>query len=99
MIEAVQGLDEPYRAVVVHRFFDALTVAEIAALGGDPEDTVRTRIRRALARLRERLDETHGGDRRAWTAGTCVGVFFRPARARLVICITTRISRRTRRIG
>jgi RNA polymerase sigma-70 factor (ECF subfamily) len=68
VIEAVRGLDEPYRSVVVHRFFEGLTVAEIAALGESPEDTVRTRIRRALAKLRERLDESHGGDRRRWMA-------------------------------
>jgi hypothetical protein len=36
---------------------------------GVPAETVRTRVRRALERLREALDATHGGDRRGWCVG------------------------------
>ncbi|MEM7264222.1 MAG: carboxypeptidase-like regulatory domain-containing protein, partial [Planctomycetota bacterium] len=31
-----------------------------------PVDTVRTRLKRALGRIEQRLDKKHGGDRRAW---------------------------------
>lgn len=65
---AVGALDEPYRAVILLRFFEGLTHAEIAARLGLPLATVRTRQQRALARLRDRLDRELGG-REAWSVG------------------------------
>jgi len=47
--DAVVALDEPYRSVVLLRYFDALTARDIAARQGVPIETVRTRIKRALA--------------------------------------------------
>jgi RNA polymerase sigma factor (sigma-70 family) len=67
LVAAVQRLDEPYRATIVRRFFDGATAQEIASEQGIPVDTVRTRIRRGLERLRGMLDETAGG-RAAWSA-------------------------------
>lgn len=68
LLDAVGALPEPYRTVVVHRFLDGRSVAAIAAAAGEPEGTVRTRLRRALQHLRARLDEDHGGDGQAWRA-------------------------------
>ncbi|HET6162183.1 MAG TPA: sigma-70 family RNA polymerase sigma factor [Planctomycetota bacterium] len=65
--EAVLALGEPYREVVLLRYFDDLRPAEIAARLATPVETVRTRLKRALAQLRARLDATHGG-RDAWSA-------------------------------
>lgn len=65
LVEAVSSLDEPYRDVVVLRFFDELPPREIAARLDIPVETVRTRTRRALEQLRERLDRRPGG-RDAW---------------------------------
>jgi RNA polymerase sigma-70 factor (ECF subfamily) len=65
---AVLALDEPYRTVVALRFYDDLDAHAIAARLSVPVETVRTRLKRALTRLRERLDENHGGDGRAWCA-------------------------------
>lgn len=65
--EAVLALEEPYRETVIRRFFDGARPAGIARLQGIPESTVRTRLRRALAKLRERLDRDHGS-RAAWCA-------------------------------
>src|SRR5262245_29824101 len=65
---AVLDLDEPYRTVVALRFYEDLDAHAIAARLSVPVETVRTRLKRALARLRERLDEQHGGDGRAWCA-------------------------------
>ena len=62
----VARLDEPYRSTVILRYFEELEVAEIARRQGIPADTVKTRLRRALEELRERLDRRHGGDRSAW---------------------------------
>ncbi len=65
---AVLDLEEPYRTVVLLRYFDGLSAAEIAARRGVPLETVRTQLKRGLGRLRQRLDKEHGGDRAAWTA-------------------------------
>jgi hypothetical protein len=66
LIEAVQDLREPYRSTVVARFYDGLKPRQIAKRDGVPVETVRTRLQRAVKQLKARLDERHGGDRRAW---------------------------------
>ncbi|MEM1453153.1 MAG: RNA polymerase sigma factor [Planctomycetota bacterium] len=60
-VRAVLELPEPYRDVLVRRFSRGEEVAEIAAHLGVPEDTVRTRLRRGLDRLRARLRTEMGG--------------------------------------
>jgi RNA polymerase sigma-70 factor (ECF subfamily) len=62
----VAALGEPYRSTVLLRFFEERSAADIARIQGVPLDTVKTRLRRALAELRERLDRRHGGGGRAW---------------------------------
>src|SRR5262245_2004586 len=68
VVSSVLALEEPYRDVVLLRFFEDLPPREVARRLGVPTETVRTRTRRALDRLRERLDAEHGGDRAAWSA-------------------------------
>src|SRR5262245_222674 len=53
--DLVRGLPTPQRAVVVLRFYEDLTLADIAALLGRPPSTVRSDLRRALTKLRESL--------------------------------------------
>ncbi|HEX5138273.1 MAG TPA: sigma-70 family RNA polymerase sigma factor [Planctomycetota bacterium] len=65
LAEEVRALDEPYRTVVILRYFHDLTPKEIARKLGAPYETVHARLRRAHALLRARLDATH--DRHAWT--------------------------------
>ena len=66
VVEAVMGLPEHYRATLLLRYYEGLTPTAIAAAQGVPVSTVKTRLARGLALMRERLDERHGGDRRAW---------------------------------
>lgn len=68
VVEAVLALDEPARAVILLRYFENLPPREIARRLGLPVETVRTRARRALERLRAQLDERHGGRRAQWSA-------------------------------
>jgi RNA polymerase sigma factor (sigma-70 family) len=63
----VLELDEPYRSAVLLRWFEDLPPRAIAARCKVPVETVRTRLKRALEKLRERLDVEHGG-REAWLA-------------------------------
>lgn len=62
---AVEALDEPFRTVVVLRFWRGLATEVIAQQLGVPVNTVKSRLRRGLERLRERLDARHGS-RGAW---------------------------------
>lgn len=65
VVQAVLGLDEPYRTTVLLRFWDALPPREIARRMRVPVATVQTRLRRAVAALRGRLDREFGS-RAAW---------------------------------
>jgi DNA-directed RNA polymerase specialized sigma24 family protein len=56
VVECVLALDEPYRSTVVLRFFEEQDVGAIARLTATGENTVRTRIRRGVLRVRELLE-------------------------------------------
>ncbi len=58
LVEAVLALPEPYRDVVLLRYLEELPPRVVARELGLPVETVRTRARRALARLRADLDDT-----------------------------------------
>ncbi|HTF89483.1 MAG TPA: RNA polymerase sigma factor, partial [Planctomycetota bacterium] len=63
----VTRLDEPYRTAIHLRYFEGLSPEEIAQRSQAPLETVRARLRRGLALLRERMDRACGGDRSAWS--------------------------------
>ena len=66
LVDALDGLGEPNRETVLLRYFEGLAPGEIAERQGTPVATVKTRLRRGLAQLREALDRRHDGDRGAW---------------------------------
>lgn len=53
---AVAALEEPYREVVMLRFFSELSLAEIATQCERPLGTVKTHLHRGLQRLRRSLE-------------------------------------------
>lgn len=57
IIEAVQSLDEKQREPLELAFFEGLTHREIAQTLNSPLGTIKTRIRKGLAKLRTRLRE------------------------------------------
>lgn len=65
VVNAVMTLDEPYRTTILLRFWEDLTVGEIASRMDAPIETVRTRLKRGVEKLRARLDREHG-TRAAW---------------------------------
>jgi len=65
----VRKLDEPYRTTILLCYFKQLSHGEIAKEMGVSIATVRSRIYRGHAKLREELDRESGGDREAWSAG------------------------------
>ncbi len=56
LVDVVGRLDDPYRTAVALRYFEGLSVGEIAAREGVPAATVGTWLHRGLAMLRGRLD-------------------------------------------
>jgi RNA polymerase sigma-70 factor (ECF subfamily) len=62
LVAAVEKLPAPYRDVVVRRFIDGHKPQQIAAELKVPLATVKTRLRRALAQLREKLRRDWGGE-------------------------------------
>lgn len=70
--EAVVALDEPYRSTLLQRYYEDLSPEEIARRDGVALATVASRLQRARARLKERIEARLGGDVRAllgWIAG------------------------------
>jgi RNA polymerase sigma-70 factor (ECF subfamily) len=63
----VARLDEPYRTAIHLRYFEGLSPEQIAQRSNAPLETIRARLRRGLAQLRERMDRACGGDRSAWS--------------------------------
>lgn len=59
----VLELDEPFRSVVIWRYYEGRSAAAIASLLGEPAARVRWRLMRARELLRQRLDR----DRHDWT--------------------------------
>ena len=65
LIDAVLELEEPYRSTLLLRYQDGLSAEAIAVRHAVPASTVRNRLSRGVAQLRERLERKHG---RAWSA-------------------------------
>jgi RNA polymerase sigma-70 factor (sigma-E family) len=57
LTDLLRGLPEKQRAVLVLRFWEDLTVPQIAECTGVAEGTIKSQISRALAALRDRLTE------------------------------------------
>jgi len=57
VVHAVLALPEPYRSAILLRYFEGLSPTEIASRTATPIDTVKARLRRALARLRADMPE------------------------------------------
>lgn len=63
VVEAVLALDEPYRGTVLLVHLEGLAPVEAARRQQVPIDTIRTRLKRARARLREHFERGAGGTR------------------------------------
>jgi RNA polymerase sigma-70 factor (ECF subfamily) len=55
VVKAVLALEEPYRTTVLLRYFEGLSIADVARKMDAPLETTRTRLRRAHERLRAEL--------------------------------------------
>jgi RNA polymerase sigma-70 factor (ECF subfamily) len=69
VVESVLALKEPYKTVVLLRYYEGLSPSQIAARRNVPAGSVRAQLSRAHDLLRERLDAEFGGSRAAWSVG------------------------------
>ena len=69
---AVVALPDPYRSVLLARYYQGLSPAAIADRERIPLTTVKSRLARAHALIRERLDRASGGDRTQWQSGLLI---------------------------
>jgi RNA polymerase sigma-70 factor (ECF subfamily) len=63
----VAALDDPYRTVILLRFYEGLQPKDIASRLQRPVATVNTQLQRGLQQLRTKLDTAYGG-RREWVS-------------------------------
>lgn len=77
LVAHVLALPEPYRSTLVLRFYDELSPRAIAREQGVNASTVRTRIARGLALLRERVEREEGRD---WLASCLLALPLRRVR-------------------
>lgn len=68
LLDHLLVLDEPLREAVFLRYYRDASLAELARRQGVSVSTAQARVSSGLARLRERLDREHGGERTAWIA-------------------------------
>ena len=66
LLDALAVLEPPVRHALIRHYFDGWTSARIARETGEPAATVRWRLQRGLAELRERLERSSGRDGVQW---------------------------------
>lgn len=66
VVECLQALREPYRSTLYLRYYRDLGPSAIAEQQELPLKTVKTRLARGLAELRQAMDRRAGGQREAW---------------------------------
>ena len=78
VLELVRALREPYRTVIFLRYYEDLTPTQIAARLELPLKTIKTRLTRARALLRERMDARYGNRRAEWLGALAPLALARP---------------------
>ncbi|MHC5064528.1 MAG: sigma-70 family RNA polymerase sigma factor [Planctomycetota bacterium] len=66
LVDKVLALPAPYRETILLRYFENASAADIARRLEVPAATVRWRVQKGIALLRELLDAERDGDQRAW---------------------------------
>jgi len=67
LVRLVLALDEPYRDVILYYHFEDLSWSEIGHRLGVSTTAVKSRLQRAHAQLRKRLEPSLGKDPRVWS--------------------------------
>ncbi len=68
LVETLLEVREPYQTAIFLRYYENLAPRRIASRLGLPVETVKSRLKRGLRELRERMDARGSGDRASWRA-------------------------------
>lgn len=63
LLEAMDGIEEKYKTVLLLRFYEDYTIPQISTFLNCPEGTVKTNIRRGLALLKQKMKGVYTDDR------------------------------------
>ena len=63
LLEAMGGIEEKYKTVLLLRFYEDYTIPQISTFLNYPEGTVKTNIRRGLALLKQKMKGVYTDDR------------------------------------
>ena len=66
VVDALLELDEPFRTAIILRYYHDLPPRDISRRMSVPIETTRSRLKRGLFKLRDRLDRDYNGDRNGW---------------------------------
>ncbi|MEM9799275.1 MAG: sigma-70 family RNA polymerase sigma factor [Planctomycetota bacterium] len=91
VVEAVLALQEPYREVVLQRYFEDAPPREIARRTGREVATVKKQLERGLERLRKSLEARYG-DRGGWAVALLPVIGRDHARAAAAVGSTAAVS-------
>ncbi|MCY4063573.1 MAG: sigma-70 family RNA polymerase sigma factor [Chloroflexi bacterium] len=69
LLEAVRGLPEDRQQLLLLKFVDQMSNAEIGAIMGRTEGAIKSLYHRTLLALREEMVAIQDGDRKQWTDG------------------------------
>ncbi len=78
LIAALMGLPDPYKCVLILRYYDGLGAAAIARRVGGTASGVRTRLARGHTLLRERLQRDHRESGTSWLSAIGPLAWHRP---------------------
>lgn len=66
LLKAVKKLKEPYREIILRRFYDEMTYQEIAKMDGKSTNTIRTQVRRGVKMVWNIMERDFEDDYKAW---------------------------------
>ncbi|MFH2002502.1 MAG: sigma-70 family RNA polymerase sigma factor [Planctomycetota bacterium] len=80
LIDAVLELKEPYRNVILRRYYDDMTPQEISERFGQSINTVRTQIKRGVEMMRSRMDARQNQQAENWrfVLAPLIGLYLKP---------------------
>ena len=79
LVEALTALEEPHYSTIVARYFEGLSIDELAARAAITTVAARQRLSRAKQQLRARLERRIADDRSGWLALALTGGLREPA--------------------
>lgn len=101
LIESVLKLKEPYRNVILRRFYDDMSPKEIADRFGLSVNTVRTQIKRGVKMMRDMMDASQELSKQDWRIALApiIGLYLRPETGEVLSIASSSTSSASQTVG